>query len=72
MKITKSKLRQLIREELNEFKPFIPDYNWENHSEEEERIAKLLMQMKELGYSEEDLLRVWRGEKAANYETRSK
>jgi hypothetical protein len=54
---------------LNEFKPFIPDYSWENHSEEEERIAKLLMQMKELGYSEEDLLRVWRGEKAAGYET---
>ena len=38
---------------------------WENYSEEEERVAKLLMQVKELGYSEEDLLRIWRGEKAA-------
>jgi len=60
MKITKSKLRQVIQEELK---------NWENYSEEEERIAKLLQQMKELGYTEEDLLRVWRGEKAAGYET---
>ncbi len=63
MKITKTQLRQLIKEELE---------NWENYSEEEERIAKQLQHMKELGYSEEDLLRVWRGEKAANYETRSK
>jgi len=60
MQITKSKLRQLIREELE---------NWENYSEEEERIAKLLMQMKELGYTEEELLRIWRGEKSAGYET---
>ena len=59
MQITKSKLRQLIREELE---------NWENYSEEEERIAKLLMQMKELGYTEEELLRIWRGEKSAGYE----
>jgi DNA anti-recombination protein RmuC len=60
MHITISKLRQLIQEELE---------NAENHSEEEERIAKLLMQMKALGYSEEDLLRIWRGEKSAGYET---
>jgi len=58
MQITKSKLRQLIREELE---------NWENYSEEEERIAKLLMQMKKLGYTEEELLKIWRGEKAAGY-----
>jgi len=60
MKLTKTKLKQIIKEELE---------NWESYSEEEERIAKLLQQMKELGYTEEDLLRVWRGEKAAGYET---
>ena len=63
MKLTKTKLKQLIKEELG-----IRE-NWENYSEEEDRIAKLLQQMKELGYTEEDLLRVWRGEKAAGYET---
>ena len=60
MKLTKTKLKQIIKEELE---------NWESYSEEEERIAKLLQQMKELGYTEDDLLRVWRGEKAAGYET---
>jgi hypothetical protein len=60
MHISKSKLRQLIQEELE---------NAENYSEEDERIAELLIQMKALGYSEEDLLRIWRGEKSAAYET---
>jgi hypothetical protein len=65
MKITKNKLKKIIREAIEDLKE---EEDWESHSKEEERIAKLLMHMKKLGYSETDLLKIWRGERAAGYE----